>query len=84
MAQEKLLSRNFFTLSLQMVRDTFLKPQHYVIFTMHKRKKETRTLKLFSNIFQLQVVLIEIIRLCSLEYNKCVYIILALVFASMS
>lgn len=36
---------------------------------------------LFSNIFQLQVSLIEIIRLCSLEYNKCVYIISALVFA---
>lgn len=45
---------------------------------------KTRTLKLFSNIFQLQVVLIEIIRLCSLEYNKCIYIISALVFAFMS
>jgi hypothetical protein len=45
---------------------------------------KTKSLKLFSNIFQLQVVLIEIIRLCSLEYNKCVYIILALVFAFMS
>lgn len=42
---------------------------------MHKRKKNCEC------IFQLQVSLIEIIRLCSLEYNKCVYIISALVFA---
>lgn len=40
-----------------------------------EEEKGAKPWMLFSNIFQLQVSLIEIIRLCSLEYSECVYII---------